>query len=96
MLKSKDGAFTAFTKFHAFMTTLTGRKLKCLGTNNRGEFTNAEFNRFCENLGITRELKVPYSPSSNAVIERYNRTLCERVRCMLSTANIPHGFWERP
>ncbi|MCO5589501.1 hypothetical protein L7F22_043468 [Adiantum nelumboides] len=49
--------------------------------------------RYCEEHGIKRELTAPYNPSSNGVAERYNRTLCERVRCMLSTANLPHGFW---
>ena len=34
-----------------------------------------EFNRFCENLGIKRELIVPYNLSSNGVGERYNKTL---------------------
>ena len=34
LLKSKDDAFVAFTKFHAFITTHTVRKLKCVGTNN--------------------------------------------------------------
>ena len=93
MLKSKDEPFAAFKRFHAFVTTQTGRKLKCLRTDNGGEYTSAEFKKFCEILGIKRELIVPYIPSSNGVAERYNRTLCERVRCMLSTANLSHGFW---
>ena len=25
--------------------------------------------------------------------ENYHRTLVERVRCLLSTANLPYGFW---
>ena len=62
MLKSKDEAFAAFKKFHVFVIIQTGRKLKCLGTDKRGEFTIAEFNRFCENLGIKRELTIPYCP----------------------------------
>ena len=75
--------------FHAFVTTQTDKKLKCLRTDNGGEFTSAEFKLFCE----LHELTAPYNPSSNGVAERYNRTLCERVRCMLSTANLPHEFW---
>ena len=30
---------------------------------------------------------------THGVDEQYNRTLCERVWCMLSTTNLPHAFW---
>ena len=73
LLRSKDEAFAVFKRFHAFVTTQTGRKLKCLRTDNGSEFTSSEFNKFCENLDIKRELTVPYSLSSNGVAERYNR-----------------------
>ena len=56
LLKSKDEAFATFTHFHAFVTTQTGRKLKCLHTNNGGDYTSAEFKTFCEILGIKRDL----------------------------------------
>ena len=36
---------------------------------------------------------VPYNLASNGVVERYNKTLCKRVQCMLSTANLPYTFW---
>ena len=59
LLKTKDEAFAAFKRFHAFVTTQTGKKLKCLRTDNGGEYTSAVFARFCENLGVKRELTVP-------------------------------------
>ena len=93
LMKRKGDAFDAFKSFHAFVTTQKGTKLKCLRTDNGGEFTFAEFKSYCDLHGIKRELTAPYNPSSNGVAERYNRTLCERVRCMLSTANLPHEFW---
>ena len=46
---------------------------------------------FCAMHGSRSELTAPYSPASNGVAKRYNRILCERVRCMLST--LPHAFW---
>lgn len=93
LLKSKSETFNAFKKFHAFVTTQKSTKLKCLRSDNGGEYVSAEFQRFCDENGIKRELTAPYNPSSNGVAERYNRTLCERVRCMLSTANLSQEFW---
>ena len=46
LLKSKDEAFAAFKRFHAFVTSQTGRKLKCLNADNSGECTNAKFKTF--------------------------------------------------
>mgnify|MGYP000016945791 CR=1 FL=1 len=39
LLKSKDEAFAAFQRFHAFVTTQTGSKLKCLRMDNGDEYT---------------------------------------------------------
>ena len=75
--EKKGDEFDAFKSFHAFVTTPKGTKLKCLRTDNGGEFTSAEFKSFCDLHGIKRELTAPYNPSSNGVPERYNRTLCE-------------------
>ena len=75
------------------MTTQKGTKLKCLRTDNGDEFTYSELKSFCDLHRIKRERTSPYNPSSNGVAERYNRTLCERVGCRLSTTNLPHEFW---
>ena len=89
MLKDKTEVFVVFGNFHAFIITQTGLKLKCLRTDNGGEYIS---NRISEN-GIMRELRAPYNPASNGVVERYNKTPCERFQCMLSTANLPNAFW---
>ena len=43
--------------------------------------------------GTKRELTTPQNPPSNGMAERYNRTLCERVRCMLVHARLSKTFW---
>ena len=40
-----------------------------------------------------RHLTVCHTPQQNGVIERMNRTIMEKVRCMLSNANLPKLFW---
>ncbi|KAH9650701.1 retrovirus-related pol polyprotein from transposon TNT 1-94-like protein [Citrus sinensis] len=46
-----------------------------------------------ENEGIKRHFTVRHTPQQNGVAERMNRTLLEKVRCMLSNAGLDKKFW---
>lgn len=70
-----------------------GNKLKHLRTDNGLDFVSEEFNNFCKSKGITRHRTVKHTPQQNGVAERMNRTLLERVRCMLIHAGLPKSFW---
>ena len=39
------------------------------------------------------EKTVPGTPRHNGVVERMNRTIIEKVRCMLKLAKLPKSFW---
>lgn len=67
--------------------------MKHLRTDNGLEYLSEEFQSFCKDKGITRHRTVPANPQQNGVAERMNRTLLERVRCMLSNAKLPKSFW---
>ena len=62
-------------------------KLKVLRTDNGGEYTSTEFNEYLKREGIKHELSVPKNPEQNGVAERFNRTLIEAVRAMLSSSS---------
>ncbi|KAG8492453.1 hypothetical protein CXB51_009584 [Gossypium anomalum] len=47
----------------------------------------------CKSERIVRHLTVHHTPQQNSVVERRNRTIIEKVRCMLSNANLPKSFW---
>lgn len=70
-----------------------GKQVKYLRTDNGLEFCSNEFNVLCKSEGIVRHLTVPYTPQQNGVAERMNRTIMEKVRCMLSNAHLPKSFW---
>jgi hypothetical protein len=59
------------------------------------EIFNSEFNSFCADHSIGRHKTVPGTLQQNGVAERMNRTILERVRCMLSNAGSwdKHGLW---
>ena len=44
-------------------------------------------------VGIRLEKTVPKTPQQNGVAERMNRTICDRIGCMLSHAKLLKSFW---
>lgn len=48
---------------------------------------------FCEKEDIIHEITPPYSPKSNGVAERKNKTLKEMMNSMLVSANAPDNLW---
>ena len=92
-LKNKSEAFSKFKEWKILIENQTGRKVKRLRTDNGLEFCSNEFNDFCKKEGIARHLTIPGTPQQNGVAERMNRTILERVRCMLSHSGLGKGFW---
>ena len=70
------------------METQTGRKIKVLQFDNRGEYTSDPFLQVCQNEGIKRHFIVRHTPQQNDVAEHMNRTLLEKVRCLLSNTSL--------
>ncbi|KAL5821663.1 hypothetical protein ACOSQ3_023545 [Xanthoceras sorbifolium] len=91
-LKTKDQVQEVFKHFHVKVERETGRRLKCVRADNGGEY-RGPFEEYCRSFGIRLEKSVPKTPQHNGVAERMNRTICERVRCMLSNAKLPNSFW---
>ena len=69
-----------------------GKKIKCLRTNNGGEFCIQEFNAFYSQEGIQRQKTVVYTPQHNNVVERTNKPLVERMKVMLKTTRLSKTF----
>ena len=55
----------------------SNRKLKCLRSDNVGEFKTKEFVKFCRQHDIRREYTTPYSLEQDDVAERMNQTIQE-------------------
>jgi transposase InsO family protein len=91
--KGKDETLTKFEQYKAYMETQTGRKLKTLRCDNGGEYVNAKFKDFCAKAGIEMQTTAPHSPSQNGIAERLNRTIVERARAMLFSADLPKFLW---
>jgi hypothetical protein len=71
----------------------TGKNLKCLRSDNGGEYYSKDFDDYCSYHGIRREKTVPRTPQENGVSERMNRTIMDRARSMRLHASLPLQFW---
>nr|GEW43769.1 retrovirus-related Pol polyprotein from transposon TNT 1-94 [Tanacetum cinerariifolium] len=69
------------------------RKVKCLKSDNGGEYISKEFVNYCAKHGIKMIKTVPGTPKQNGVAERMNRTLNEKARSMRLNAGIPKILW---
>jgi hypothetical protein len=92
-LDNKSETFEQFQKFKALVENQSGCHIKVLRTDRGGEFTSSEFNLFCEENGIRRELTTPHTPEQNGVAERKNRTIVEMARSMLQARGLSNQFW---
>ena len=73
--------------------TETCLKVKCLRSDNGGEYIDGGFNEYCATQGIRMEKTIPGTPQQNGVVERMNRTLNEHARSMRLHAGLPKPFW---
>ncbi|KAL4292152.1 hypothetical protein GQ457_14G024210 [Hibiscus cannabinus] len=92
-LKEKSEVFAKFKQWKAQVENQTCRKIKYLRSDNGTEYTDSQFQRFCEDHGIQRHFTVRKTPQQNGVAERMNRSLNERARCLRLNAGLPKCFW---
>jgi len=72
-IKRKSDVFPVFKEFKARVELETGKRIKCLRTDNGGEYVDGDFLAFCKQKGIIRQFYVPHTPQQNGVAERMNR-----------------------
>ncbi len=93
LLKTKDEALHYFKTYKVEVENQIERQIKRLRSDRGGEYFSNEFTSFCEEFGIIHERTPPYSPQSNGLAERKNRTLTEMVNAMLDTAGLSKEWW---
>ena len=93
LLKNKSDAFEKFKEFLREVENQFGRKIKRFISDRGREYESIGFNSFIQSLGIIHETNPPYSPKSNGVAERKNRTLVNLTNAMLIKSSAPLNLW---
>ncbi|MBW0477122.1 hypothetical protein O181_016837 [Austropuccinia psidii MF-1] len=92
-LANKAQCFEVFQRFRSFAEKQSGFQIKSVVSDNGGEFVSKLFQEYLSANGIPQLLTAPYTPQQNPFAERANRTLLERVRCLLSDSWLDHSWW---
>ena len=93
LLITKDEALHYFKTYKAEVENQLQRKIKRLRSDCGGEYFSSEFSYFCAEHEIIHERTPPYSPQSNGIAERKNRTLTDLVNAMLETLGLSKEWW---
>ena len=68
-------------------------KVKCVRSDNGGEYDKLEFKAICAAEGIRLMRTVPGKARHNGIAERINKTLNEHARSMRIHCGLPKTFW---
>ncbi|KAK8921663.1 hypothetical protein KSP39_PZI019972 [Platanthera zijinensis] len=91
-VKQKSDVLAKFEEFRAKVEKMTGKEIKRVRSDNGGEYIGA-FDAYCRRHGIVHERTIPRTPQQNGLAERMNRTIIEKIKCMISQAGIGKQFW---
>ena len=58
-LRQKYDVFQTFKNWKCLVKNKTGKKLKCLRSDNSGEYCSHEFENYCSTNGIRRQKTIP-------------------------------------
>ncbi|CAI7913760.1 unnamed protein product, partial [Closterium sp. NIES-54] len=93
-LKQKDHAASTIKEdWLPFVEKQAECVVKRIKTDRGGEFLGAETTAWLKKQGIQRELTTAYSPQSNGVAERANRTILETARALLIESGVGNSMW---
>lgn len=93
LMKNKGEVFGTFQKFHVVVERESNNFLKCLRTDNGGEYCSNAFKDYFNRFGINHEEIVLGARQQNGATKRMNHTILEKVRSMLSNSGLEKYFW---
>jgi transposase InsO family protein len=93
LLKTKDEDLNCLKTYKAEVENQLEKKIKHFRSDRGGEYFSNDFDLFCTEHGIIHKRTPPYSPQSNGVVERKNRTLTSLVNFMLDTVGLSKAWW---
>ncbi|GKD88784.1 retrovirus-related pol polyprotein from transposon TNT 1-94, partial [Tanacetum coccineum] len=92
-LRSKDETPRVLIDFLTLVQRGLHAQVTTVQTDKGTEFLNKTLHAYFTKEGIGHETSTARKPKQNSVVKRWNRTLVEAARTMLSAAKVPLFFW---
>jgi transposase InsO family protein len=92
-LVDKSDVFATFKTFIKRIHNEFETTTKKVRSDNGSEFKNTRVDDLCDEFGIRHQFLAKYTPQSNGLDKRKNRTLINMTRSMLREYNVSNLFW---
>ncbi|GJS98725.1 gag-pol polyprotein [Tanacetum coccineum] len=92
-LRSKDETPEVLKDFLTMIQRNLQAQVISVRTDRGTEFLNKTLHVYFKEEGIEHQTSTPRTPEQNGVVERWNHTLVEAARTMLSASKLPLSFW---
>jgi hypothetical protein len=92
-LMDKSDVFDIFKKFIKRVQNEFKTTIKKVRSDNGSEFRNTRVDELCDELRIKHQFSAKYTPQSNGLVKRKNRTLTDMTTSMLNEYNVSHSIW---
>jgi len=92
-IKHKSDAADKLLQVMAAWERSTSKQVRCVRSDRGGEFFSTALLDELKRRGIKHEPTAGYSPESNGLAERTNRTIMDKVRSMMAWAGAPKSLW---
>ena len=92
LLNGKDEPIETYWQYKTEVENQLDRKIKMIRSDRGGEY-ESPFAEICLENGIIHQTTAPYSPQSNGIAERKNRTLKEMMNALLISSGLPQNLW---
>ena len=94
-MKKKSEVFGHFKAFKAMVEKERSLQIKCLRSDEGGQYLSNEFARFLQEHGIKQQYSCSHTPQQNGLAERKNRHMAEVAWALMAEKNMPKHFWSK-
>nr|GEW16441.1 retrovirus-related Pol polyprotein from transposon TNT 1-94 [Tanacetum cinerariifolium] len=92
-LRSKDDTLEVLIDFLRLVQRGLHAQVRIVRAEKGTEYLNKTLHAYFAAKGINHQTFIARTPEQNSVVKRWNRTLVEAARTMLSAAKVPLFFW---